>query len=79
MKASICKNTKFLILVIWIVKTIMQWNVIIFFTQFAHTIRQLIEKEGIPVKLLNLKIKEVSVYILESLTSTYSDLNSFKY
>ena len=47
-----------------------------FFTQFAHTIRQLIEKGSIPVKLLNLKIKEVSVYILESLTSTYSDLNS---
>lgn len=49
-----------------------------FFIQFAHTIRQLLEKGSIPTKLLNLKIKEVSAYILKSLTSTHSDLNNLE-
>lgn len=46
------------------------------FIQFAHTIRQLLEQGNILVKLLKLKIKEVSTYLLNSLTSTTSDLNS---
>lgn len=45
-----------------------------FFIQFAHTIRQLFEKGHIAVKALNLKIKEVSVFILDSLTSTQTNL-----
>lgn len=47
-----------------------------FFIQIAHTIRQLLEQGNILVKLLKLKIKEVSTYLLKSLTSTTSDLNS---
>ena len=46
-----------------------------FFIQFAHTIRQLFEKGSIPIKSLNLKIKEVSAILLSNLTSTISDLN----
>ena len=46
-----------------------------FFIQFAHTIRQLLEKGSIPIKSLNLKIKEVSALLLSNLTSTISDLN----
>ncbi len=45
-----------------------------FFIQFAHTIRQLFEKGHSVVKLLKLKIKEVSVFILDSLTSTQTNL-----
>ena len=48
-----------------------------FFIQFAHTIRQLLEKENLLVKLLNFKIKEVSAHLLNTLTSTISALNSF--
>ena len=47
-----------------------------FFIQIAHTIRQLLEQGNILVKLLKLKIKEVSTYLLKSLTSITSDLNS---
>ena len=46
-----------------------------FFIQFAHTIRQLPEKDSIPIKSLNLKIKEVSALLLSNLTSIISDLN----
>lgn len=49
-----------------------------YFIQFAHTIRQLLEQGNSLTKLLNLKIKEVSSYLLKSLTSTISDLNNFK-
>ena len=49
-----------------------------FFIQFAHTIRQLLEKGNITTKLLKLKIKEVSAYLLESLTSHKSDLNNLE-
>ena len=49
-----------------------------FFIQFAHTIRQLLEKGSIPIKSLNLKIKEVSANLLKSLTSTISDLNDLQ-
>jgi len=44
------------------------------FIQFAHTIRQLFEKGHSMIKLLKLKIKEVSVFILDSLTSTQTNL-----
>ena len=47
----------------------------LFFIQFAHTIRQLLEKGSIPIRALNLKIKEVSALLLSHLTSTISDLN----
>ena len=46
-----------------------------FFIQIAHTIRQLLEQGNILTKSLKLKIKEVSAYLLKSLTSTNSDLN----
>lgn len=46
-----------------------------FFIQFAHTIRQLLEQGNLLTKSLNLKIKEVSDFILNSLTSISSDLN----
>lgn len=49
-----------------------------FFIQFAHTIRQLLEKGNITTKLLKLKIKEVSAYLLETLTSHQSDLNNLE-
>lgn len=46
-----------------------------FFIQFAHTIRQLLEQGNILTKSLNLKLKEVSRFLLDTLTSTISDLN----
>ena len=46
-----------------------------FFIQFAHTIRQLLEQGNLLTKSLNLKIKEVSDFVLNSLTSISSDLN----
>ncbi len=45
-----------------------------FFVQFAHTIRQLFEKGHSIVKTLKLKLKEVSVFILDSLTSPQTNL-----
>ena len=45
-----------------------------FFIQFAHTIRQLFEKGHNIVKELHLKLKEVSAFILDSLTSTKTNL-----
>lgn len=49
-----------------------------YFIQFAHTIRQLLEQGNILTKLLKLKIKEVSVNLLKSLTSKHSDLNNIE-
>ena len=49
-----------------------------FFIQIAHTIRQLPEQGNILTKLLRLKIKEVSAFLLKILTSTISDLNNIK-
>ena len=49
-----------------------------FFIQFAHTIRQLLEKGNKSIKLLDLKIKEVSHILLSNLTSTISDLNNLE-
>ena len=46
-----------------------------FFIQFAHVIRQLLEQGNLLTKSLNLKIKEVSDFVLSSLTSISSDLN----
>lgn len=46
-----------------------------FFIQFAHTIRQLLERGNIVTKSLKLKIKEVSEFLLYALTSATSDLN----
>lgn len=46
-----------------------------FFIQFAHTIRQLLEKGNILVKSLKLKIKEVSSNLFKMLTSKTTDLN----
>ncbi|MEG1798457.1 MAG: transposase, partial [Clostridium sp.] len=46
-----------------------------FFIQFAHTIRQLLEQGNILVKSLKLKIKEVSQFLIDALTSTNSNLN----
>ncbi len=45
-----------------------------FFIQFAHTIRQLFEKGHSVVKVLKLKLKEVSAFIIDSLTSTQTNL-----
>lgn len=45
-----------------------------FFIQFAHTIRQLFEKGHSIIKELKLKLKEVSVFILDSLTSSQTNL-----
>lgn len=45
-----------------------------FFIQFAHTIRQLLEQGDIHTKSLLLKLKEVSAYLLESLTSPNPNL-----
>ncbi len=50
---------------------------LLLFIQFAHTIRQLLEKGNLLVKLLKFKIKEVSAHLLNTLTSTISELNSF--
>ncbi len=49
-----------------------------FFIQFAHTIRQLLEKGSILVKSMFLKIKEVSATIYKTLTSKTSDLNNIE-
>ena len=49
-----------------------------YFIQFAHTIRQLLELGNRLTKSLKLKIKEVSAYLLKSLTSTISDLNNLE-
>ena len=49
-----------------------------FFIQFAHTIRQLLEQGNYLIKLLKLKIKEVSAHLLKSLTSSTSDLNNIE-
>jgi hypothetical protein len=47
-----------------------------FFIQFAHTIRQLLEQGNLLTKSLKLKIKEVSCFLIDTLTSTtISDLN----
>lgn len=49
-----------------------------FFIQFAHTIRQLLEKGSLLTKSLKLKIKEVSILLLKVLTSNTSDLNKLE-
>ena len=49
-----------------------------FFIQFAHTIRQLLEQGNLLTKSLKLKIKEVSHFLLDTLTSTISDLNNLE-
>ena len=49
-----------------------------FFIQFAHTIRQLLEQGNLLTKSLKLKIKEVSRFLLDTLTSTISDLNNIE-
>ena len=49
-----------------------------FFIQFAHTIRQLLEKGNSLTKLLKLKTKVVSSFLLNGLTSVTSDLNNLK-
>ena len=49
-----------------------------FFIQFAHTIRQLLEQGNLLIKSLKLKIKEVSRFLLDTLTSTISDLNNLE-
>ena len=49
-----------------------------FFIQFAHTIRQLLENGNLLTKSLKLKIKEVSHFLLDTLTSTISDLNNIE-
>ena len=49
-----------------------------FFIQFAHTIRQLLEQGNLLTKSLKLKIKEVSCFLLDTLTSTNSDLNNIE-
>ena len=49
-----------------------------FFVQFAHTIRQLLEQGNLLTKSLKLKIKEVSHFLLNGLTSTISDLNNIE-
>ena len=49
-----------------------------FFIQFAHTIRQLLEQENILTKSLRLKIKEVSQFLLTTLTSQISALNNLE-
>lgn len=46
-----------------------------FFIQFAHAIRQLLEQGNLLTKSLKLKTKEVSPFLLETLTSTISVLN----
>lgn len=48
------------------------------FIQFAHTIRQLLEQGNLLTKSLKLKIKEVSHLLLNTLTSTSSDLNNIE-
>lgn len=48
------------------------------FIQFAHTIRQLLEQGSLMVNTLKLKIKEVSNYLLKSLTSTLSNFTNIE-
>lgn len=45
-----------------------------FFIQFAHTIRQLLEQGDIHTKSLLFKLKEVSAYLVKSLTSPNPNL-----
>ena len=45
-----------------------------FFIQFAHTIRQLLEQGDLHTKSLMLKLKEVSAYLVKSLTSPNPNL-----
>lgn len=45
-----------------------------FFIQFAHTIRQLLEKGNLNLKMLKYKIKEVSYSLQRTLTSSTIDL-----
>ena len=47
-----------------------------FFIQIAHTIRQLLEQGNLLIKSLNLKIKEVSYFLLHTLTSKTSNLDN---
>ena len=49
-----------------------------FFIQFAHTIRQLLEQGDLHTKSLMLKLKEVSTYLLGSLTSPNPNLMNIK-
>jgi len=49
-----------------------------FFIQFAHTIRQLLEKGRKLIKDLRLKIKEVSALLIKTLTSTTSNLSKLE-
>lgn len=49
-----------------------------FFIQFAHTIRQLLEKGLKYVKELKMSIKEVSVAITQTLTTTITNLTGHK-
>lgn len=49
-----------------------------FFIQFVHTIRQLLEQGNLLTKSLKFKIKEVSRFLLDTLTSTISDLNNLE-
>ena len=49
-----------------------------YFIQFAHTIRQLLEQGNLLTKSLKLKIKEVSRFLLDTLTSTNTDLNNLE-
>ena len=49
-----------------------------FFIQFVHVIRQLLEEGNLLTKSLKLKIKEVSETLLNTLTSTISDLNDLE-
>ena len=49
-----------------------------FFIQFAHTIRQLLEKGLKYVKELKMSIKEVSAAITQTLTTTIINLTELK-
>ena len=49
-----------------------------FFIQFAHAIRQLFEFGHSAFKEMKLKLKEVSSFLLEALTSTSSSLNELE-
>lgn len=49
-----------------------------FFIQFAHTIRQLLEQGNLLVKTLKLKIKEVSAFLISTLTSKPTNLNNLE-
>lgn len=49
-----------------------------FFIQFAHTIRQLLEKGFSYIKELKMSIKEVSAVLTQTLTQTISNLTNHK-